>query len=183
MATLGTDVAVINDKGEILLTRRADFPVWCLPGGGVDANESVAQAAVREVFEETGIEVTLTRLIGIYSRPLWMGGGDHVVFFAARPIGGTFNTQPDEVTGIGYFAPDHLPRELLWWHRGYIDDALNGLGGSVIKTIEVEWPFKPATTRQDLNHMIERGEITAQMIASLYEIPERNLQKTEIHPD
>ncbi len=62
---LGVTVAVI-DEDRILLTKREDFEVWCLPGGGVDPGESVAQAAIREAREETGLEVQLTRLVGIY---------------------------------------------------------------------------------------------------------------------
>jgi ADP-ribose pyrophosphatase YjhB (NUDIX family) len=60
MINLGVNVAVIED-GRVLLTQREDFPVWCLPGGGVDPGESLAQAAVREVREETGLEVELER--------------------------------------------------------------------------------------------------------------------------
>jgi ADP-ribose pyrophosphatase YjhB (NUDIX family) len=54
MPSLGVNIAVIQD-GQILLTQREDFEVWCLPGGEVDACESIAQAAVREALEETGL--------------------------------------------------------------------------------------------------------------------------------
>ncbi len=49
---VGVCVAIIENE-QILLTKRKDFEVWCLPGGHVDAGETVAQAAVREAFEET----------------------------------------------------------------------------------------------------------------------------------
>jgi ADP-ribose pyrophosphatase YjhB (NUDIX family) len=69
MINLGVNVAVIED-GRVLLTQREDFEVWCLPGGQVESGESLAQAAVREVREETGLHIELLRLVGIYSRPL-----------------------------------------------------------------------------------------------------------------
>ena len=49
----GVEIAIIQDQ-QILLTQRADLPVWCLPGGAVGAHESLAQAAIRETVEETG---------------------------------------------------------------------------------------------------------------------------------
>jgi 8-oxo-dGTP pyrophosphatase MutT (NUDIX family) len=63
---LGVTVVVIRDNA-VLLTKREDFDVWCLPGGAVDAREPLDHAARREVWEETGIEISITRLIGIYT--------------------------------------------------------------------------------------------------------------------
>ncbi|MDQ6834354.1 MAG: NUDIX hydrolase [Chloroflexota bacterium] len=85
MPTLGLDVVVV-EAGRVVLTRREDLGIWCLPGGGVDAGESVTHAAIREVREETGLDVHLTQVVGIYSRPRWHGGGDHMVVFAAERI-------------------------------------------------------------------------------------------------
>lgn len=65
---VGVNVAVVHNE-QVLLTKRKDFEVWCLPGGHVDAGESVVQAALREVREETGLEVRLNRLVGVYSIP------------------------------------------------------------------------------------------------------------------
>ena len=67
MPTYGVEIAVF-DAGKVLLIKRRDFQVWALPGGGIDAGESVAQAAVRETREETGLEVELQHLVGVYSR-------------------------------------------------------------------------------------------------------------------
>ncbi|SRR6266704_1975788 len=68
---------VVIDAGRILLVQREDFKTWGLPGGHVEDGESVAQAAVREVLEETGFEVELTRLVGIYIRPRWPEDNHH----------------------------------------------------------------------------------------------------------
>ena len=65
---VGVCVAIIRDE-RVLLTKRSDFEVWCLPGGHVDEGESIAQTAVRETAEETGLEVKLTFMIGLYSIP------------------------------------------------------------------------------------------------------------------
>ena len=56
-------------NGEILLIQRADNGHWGLPGGHVEPGESVAQAAAREVLEETGCKIEVGRLIGVYSDP------------------------------------------------------------------------------------------------------------------
>ncbi len=72
------NVVVHNDKGEILLIRRSDNENWALPGGGVDLGESLTQAAVREVREETGIVCEVTGLVGIYSDP------KHIILYTSN---------------------------------------------------------------------------------------------------
>ncbi len=127
---IGVNVAVFQD-GKILLTRREDFHVWCLPGGHVDPYESFAQAAVREVREETGLEVELTRLVGLYSRPGWSQGIYHLALFAAQPVGGTLTPDPHEVIEAGYFDVDHLPEGLMVGQAQRILDAASGVLGIV----------------------------------------------------
>src|SRR5688572_1337040 len=110
MTQLGVTVAVIQGD-EILLTKREDLEAWCLPGGEIEADESLAQAAIRETLEETGLEVRLTRLIGAYSR-LGFLGGVHSIFFAAEPVGGTLRLQPGETVDVGWFRAESLPAAL-----------------------------------------------------------------------
>ncbi len=140
MPTLGA-AAVVLQNYKVLLIKRRDVEVWALPGGGLDANESVAQAAIREVAEETGIQIELTRLIGIYSRPSWRAGGDHCVLFAARPLTHTIAIQPEEVIEAGFFLSSELPEPLAWWVKKRINDALDGVTGNV-RLQDAVWPFE-----------------------------------------
>ncbi|WP_068060372.1 NUDIX hydrolase [Nocardia xishanensis] len=95
--------ALVQDEhGRILMIRRTDNDKYSIPGGGLEAGETVAQAVTREVMEETGIEVDATELIGVFSNP------DHVIAyddgevrqefslcFRANPIGGTPRTSSE----------------------------------------------------------------------------------------
>jgi ADP-ribose pyrophosphatase YjhB (NUDIX family) len=72
------NVVVTNDAGEVLLIRRSDNENWAVPGGAVDLGESVAQAAVRETQEESGIDCQITGVVGIYSDP------KHVILYTSN---------------------------------------------------------------------------------------------------
>ena len=72
------NVVVGNEEGSILLIRRSDNGNWAVPGGAVDLGESVAQAAVRETLEESGIECEVTGIVGIYSDPR------HVILYTSN---------------------------------------------------------------------------------------------------
>jgi ADP-ribose pyrophosphatase YjhB (NUDIX family) len=58
---------VPSEHGELLLVHKTDNDLWALPGGAMDVGESIAQTVVREVKEETGIEVEVTGVVGIYT--------------------------------------------------------------------------------------------------------------------
>ena len=131
MPGVAVNVAVIQD-GKILLTKREDFETWCLPSGGVEAGESLAEAAIRETKEETGIDVELTRLVGVYSR---LGGIPdlHAVLYEAKPIGGEIRLQPGETIEVEYFPFDTLPDEITFGHIKRIADAIDGKSGMSVK--------------------------------------------------
>jgi len=155
MLEIGVGVAVLSD-GKILLTQREDFEVWCLPGGAVEEGESIADAARREVLEETGLEVRLTRLVGLYSRPNYASGSVHAAIFAAEQIGGRLHPNPEEVIRVDYFPPDSLPRPFLRNHLEIVADVFTG-GPSVVRTYTQNWPFDPN---------LDRGQIYAMRDAS-----------------
>jgi ADP-ribose pyrophosphatase YjhB (NUDIX family) len=66
---VGGSAVVVDDEGRILLQRRSDSGSWALPGGAMDIGETFAQSVVREVKEETGFDVRIERIVGIYSDP------------------------------------------------------------------------------------------------------------------
>ncbi len=146
---LGVSVAAFRE-GKVLLTKREDFQVWCLPGGYVEAGESLAEAAIREMLEETGLQVRITRLVGLYSRPRWDHGDYHIAVFAGEVIGGEAHPQPEEVVEMAFFGPEDVPQELLVGHRQRILDAFAGVGGSVVRSEHAAAPFGRSMTRQEL---------------------------------
>ena len=161
MQTLVVDIAIIHNHN-ILLIKREDFEVWCLPGGHVDGGESVAQAAIREAHEETGLEIELTRLVGLYSVSGNNGHGSHTVLFAARPVGGQLNWSQDEVLEANYFDPKTLPEPLIWLHRQRIADALSGIGGGITRRQTIEWPFEREMTREALYKLRDQSGLSRQ---------------------
>ena len=66
---VGSSAIVVDDRNRILLQRRTDSGNWALPGGAMDIGETLAESAVREVKEETGFDVRIERIVGIYSDP------------------------------------------------------------------------------------------------------------------
>jgi len=118
--------------GEILLIQRADNAHWGLPGGHVEPGESVAQAAAREVLEETGCKIEVGRLIGVYSDPerqtVESSSGECSQYvnlcFEGRVIGEMGSpTTPEETLNAGFFAPDAFPEPFVPIHRIRIEDA------------------------------------------------------------
>ncbi|MCU7731166.1 NUDIX domain-containing protein [Actinoplanes sp. KI2] len=115
------NVVVTNDDGDILLIRRSDNGNWALPGGAMDLGESLPDAAVRETAEETGIDVEITGLVGIYTDPrhviLYTSNGEarqeFSVVFAARPTGGapTTSAESTEVRWVPVREIDRLPMD------------------------------------------------------------------------
>lgn len=148
MSDLAVNVAVIHE-GKILLTKREDFETWILPSGGVEDGESLAQAAIRETKEETGLDVELTRLVGIYSRlGSWSPG--HMVLFAAKPVGGEIKCQEGETIAVEWFAFDELPGPLSLGHARRIKDAIDGATGIVVLQ-EIQAPnMSNKITRKEL---------------------------------
>jgi 8-oxo-dGTP pyrophosphatase MutT (NUDIX family) len=126
-----------GNREKVLLTRRTDNGHWCLPGGGMESGESAAEACAREVWEETGLQVRMTRLIGVYSNPdqlVIYPDGNKVFFvimsFEAEVIGGELGLS-DETTAFGYYSLHEMESmQMHGQHKQRVEDAL--LGGDAL---------------------------------------------------
>ncbi|MFE8012677.1 NUDIX hydrolase [Streptomyces antibioticus] len=103
-----------NEAGDVLLIHKTDNDLWALPGGGVDVGESVADAAVRETKEETGFDVEVTGLVGLYTNPGHVMAYDDgevrqqfSICFTARITGGELRTS-SESKEVAFVDPSRL---------------------------------------------------------------------------
>ncbi|MFJ6213775.1 NUDIX domain-containing protein [Streptomyces sp. NPDC092296] len=105
---------ILSSHGDLLLERRSDNGLWGMPGGVVEIGENIAGAVTREVLEETGIEVEVTGLVGVYSDPA------HVIEFSdgevrqefslccrANPVGGMLRASSESLE-VRWISPDEL---------------------------------------------------------------------------
>ncbi|MDA0735459.1 MAG: NUDIX domain-containing protein [Chloroflexi bacterium] len=120
-----------QDREKVLLTRRTDNGRWCLPGGGMDPGESAEETCVREVLEETGLAVRVTRLVGVYTSPnilVEYADGNRIqpvaFSFEAEVVGGELGLS-DETTEYGYIPVEAFDTiDLMEHHKQRIEDAL-----------------------------------------------------------
>jgi len=121
-----------NDQGELLLTQRADSGIWLYPVGWADVGYSPSEVAVKEVFEETGIEVEPVSLIAVLDG-LRLGFAHlplYSLVFHCRMLGGELAGHPLETRQVGFFARDRLPQPLAGHHR-WADLAFRAIDGEV----------------------------------------------------
>jgi ADP-ribose pyrophosphatase YjhB (NUDIX family) len=111
---VATSAVVTDDAGRILLQRRTDSGNWALPGGGMEISESLADSVVREVKEETGLDVEVTGLVGTYTDPrhiiAYTDGEVRRQFnicYTARVTGGQLAIS-DESTELRFIDPAEL---------------------------------------------------------------------------
>ena len=116
---------ILNDRGAVLLQRRGDSRQWGFPGGAIEPGETPEMTAVREVREETGLDVSVSRLIGVYTDPdITYPNGDRaqsiVIAYALRVTGGELFCDRDETLELKYFSKEEKPplftgsHEALW---------------------------------------------------------------------
>ena len=134
---VGVGVVIRGSGDAILLEKRRDCGWWGLPGGKVEQGESLVEAAVREVREETGLAVEVTHLIGVYSDPrgrivTYPDNGDVVqlidVIVGARVLSGSLLCS-HESEEVRFFTPAQLPEEIVPPARQPIADAFAGQRG------------------------------------------------------
>jgi 8-oxo-dGTP pyrophosphatase MutT (NUDIX family) len=132
--------AVFDATNRILLVRRADNDKWALPGGKIELNESVLQAVEREIREETGLQVKVQSLIGVYSDP------EHIIAYPNGEVrrqffllcrcdlsSGSLATD-SESTAIGFFSKEETATlNLSPSQRQRIDDAFLVNSNAVVR--------------------------------------------------
>lgn len=111
---VAASAVVTDEQGRILLQRRRDNDLWALPGGGMEMSDSLPGTAVREVKEETGLDVEITGLVGTYTDPrhviAYTDGEVRRQFnvcFTARVVGGELAIS-DESTELRFVSPADL---------------------------------------------------------------------------
>ncbi|MEV0803484.1 NUDIX domain-containing protein [Kribbella sp. NPDC050281] len=114
--TPGPRAVIVDDTGDVLLVRRSDDDTWVMPAGGLELGESIWDALVREVSEETGLIVESATPIALYTGPqYWFTnayGGQHQMFtvvFRVDRWSGTLTTETDETRDARFFPRSGLP--------------------------------------------------------------------------
>jgi 8-oxo-dGTP pyrophosphatase MutT (NUDIX family) len=128
-------IVVFDDQGRVLLVQHTEGGTWLLPGGSIEPGERPADTAVREIWEETGLRVTLSHVIGIFGGPEFhtvYSNGDEVSYvttvFEAQMVGGEPQPDGQETLDLAYFSPAELAElaglAMPAWLRLVLDVAL-----------------------------------------------------------
>ena len=125
-------VLTFDERRRVLLVRHAEGNDWTTPGGMIEPYETPSDAALRETWEETGLHVTLTRIVGVFGGELCVStyaNGDKVSWvstvFGAERIGGTLRPDGEEILEARYFTRRELasarckPHVKLFLEAGY----------------------------------------------------------------
>jgi len=125
--SVGCFAVIFDEDKKVLLAHRRDRDLWVLPGGAMESGESPYEAVIREVKEETGLDVEVDKFVGIYSKPK---EDDIVLLFTCKKTGGelTINEEADK---LEYCDVSNLPVPINERHAGRIHDAMTASNHTV----------------------------------------------------
>lgn len=123
--------AILNDAGKVLLQKRADRNTWGFPGGVMELGESFSEALKREVKEETGLNVDIIRLLGVYSDysdeyPNGDKAQPIVLFFLCKVNSGELTVDYDETLELKFFGKEEMPTLVNQQHMDMFHDLFAG---------------------------------------------------------
>lgn len=130
---VGCSVAAFDDMGRVVLIRRADNRRWALPGGYAEVGSPPSANALREMHEETGFDVRLERLVGVYDNKSFASVASYQFYiccFRARIAGG-MATPSTETLEVVLTSPDDLPDDMSLLQRTMLADSLAATGECV----------------------------------------------------
>ncbi len=143
-----TTSLVFDDAGRILVQRRYDFDWLGLPGGALEVDEGVRAGAIRETVEETGIEVAVERLVGVFSHPdynLLYPTGDRVqqwsVCVVARPVGGQLVADGGETLDVCWMDVGEALPQFPPAYRAMVRAALDSPQAAVLEPVYTQPPL------------------------------------------
>ena len=138
---LGCSATIFNKAREkVFLTKRADNGLWCLPSGGVEPGETVEETIIRETWEETGLNIRVMRLTGVYSDPDWLvvyTDDSAVQIIALNFEAEVLDGKPglsNETTDWGYFSLTDIDSlDILLNHHQRVKDAFKNQSQAFIR--------------------------------------------------
>lgn len=162
---------LIEAEDGLVLIQRGQPPEvgeWALPSGFVEADESVEEAAIREAHEETGLEIVLRDMVGVFSFPDGPPTSGIIVFYRARIVGGTLHAG-DDARDARIFAPNAIPelpfrthRQALARWRARLAAKTSGRSGLVV---EREGFFIRTAAARDLDRVLELAALIPGKVA------------------
>lgn len=117
-----------NSKSKVLVVKNVGNSSWSLPGGAVEKDETLEQAAIREVKEETGLDVKVFGIVAI-NECIFKKSGNHVIFFVFRAeiVGGNeFISRPDEISELVWIDIDKVD-ELMPFYNNRLQKLVDGI--------------------------------------------------------
>ena len=128
-----TGGCVFDERGRVLLQKRGDSENWGFPGGSIELGETPENAAIRELKEETGLDVVVNSLIGIYTdSDMRYSNGDQAhsicIVYELKKIGGKLKCDSLETLELKYFDIDELPVMFCKQHEEIKVDLINKYG-------------------------------------------------------